>query len=299
MQAQQWTGVTGGGMLGQKLLIILFKFVPVRAFYWVLWLVVPFYMLFSRKSYKAIYRYFRKQWGKSPLEAFYKTYRNHIVFGQCMFDRLAVFAGKRHKFKLRYTGYEHIERLMHNKSGFVTATAHIGNFEIGGYLTPEEILQKDMLTMTFGGESEVIASNRAQHLQSNDITALNNSADMSHIFILRDALLAGQMVTMMCDRLLGSEKSVECQFLTGRANFPQGAFALAVNADVPVIAIFVMREKHSVYHAYVTPPFEIENIEKMNRQEKVAAYAKQYVAALETVLRKYPEQWFNFYEFWK
>ena len=296
MRTRQWTGITGGGMLGQKLLIILFKFVNVKAVYWVLWLVTPFYMLFSRKSYKAIYRYFRQQWCMPPLKAFYKTYRNHIVFGQCMFDRLAVYAGKLDAFKLQFTGYEHIERLMQNKSGFVVATAHTGNFEISGYLSGQ--MKKSMLTMTFGGESETITSNRAQHLGANDITALNNAADMSHIFILRDALLSGQMVNMMCDRTLGNEKTIECQFLNGKADFLQGAFALAVNVNVPVVAVFVAKEKKSVYQVYVTP-LEIDNIENMNRQEKISAYAKQYVAALETVLRKYPEQWFNFYEFWK
>ena len=296
MHIRQWTGITGGGMLGQKLLIILFKFVNVKAVYWILWLVVPFYMLINRKSYKAIYHYFRQQWSEPPLKAFYKTYRNHIIFGQCMFDRLAVYAGQRDAFKQQTTGYEHIERWMQNKSGFVVATAHAGNFEIGGYLSGQ--MQKSMLTMTFGGESEVITSNRAQQLNANNITALNNSADMTHLFILRNALLEGKMVTILCDRMLGSEKSIECPFLNGRADFPQGAFALAVNVNVPIVAVFVMKEKRSVYHVYFTP-LEIVNIENMSRQEKISAYAKKYVAALETVLRKYPEQWFNFYEFWK
>jgi len=296
MHTRQWTGITGGGMLGQKLLIVLFKYVNVKAVYWLLWLVTPFYMLFSRKSYKAIYHYFRQQWGETPLKAFYKTYRNHIIFGQCMFDRLAIYAGQHDAFKQHYTGYEHVERLMQNESGFVVATAHIGNFEISGYLSGQ--MQKSMLTMTFGGESEIITSNRAQHLNASDITTLNNSADMTHIFILRDALLAGQVVNMMCDRMSGSEKSIECQFLNGRADFPQGAFALAANVNVPVIAAFVMKENRSVYCVHVTP-LEIDNIEKMSRQEKISAYAKKYVIALETVLRKYPEQWFNYYEFWK
>ena len=296
MRTQQWTGVTGGGMLGQKSLIFLFRFVNVKAVYWLLWLVTPFYMLFRMKSYKAIYHYFRQQWGEPPLKAFYKTYRNHIIFGQCMFDRFAIFAGQQDTFKQQYTGYEHIERLMQNKSGFVIATAHTGNFEISGYLSGQ--MQKSMLTMTFGGESEIITSNREQHLNASNIKALNNSADMTHIFILREALLAGKVVTMMCDRMLGYEKSIECQFLNGKADFPQGAFALATNVNVPIVAIFVMKEKNSVYHVYVTP-LEINNIEKMNRQEKISAYAKEYVAALETVLRKYPEQWFNYYEFWK
>jgi len=253
-------------------------------------------MLFSRKSYKAIYHYFRKQWGEPPLKAFYKTYRNHIVFGQCMFDRFAVYAGKQNAFKQKLTGYDNIERLMQNKNGFVVATAHAGNFEISGSLIGQ--MQKGVLTMTFGGESEIITSNREQSLNANDITSLNNSADMTHIFILRDALLEGQIVTMMCDRMLGNEKSIECQFLNGKADFPQGAFALATNVDVPIVAVFVMKEKKSVYHLYAIP-LEIDNIESMKRQEKISAYTKKYVVALETVLRKYPEQWFNYYEFWK
>ena len=296
MRKQQWTGVTGGGTFGQRFLIFLFRFVSVRAVYWILWLVVPFYMLFSRKSYKAIYHYFRKQWGEPPLKAFYKTYRNHIVFGQCMFDRFAVYAGKQNAFKQKLTGYDNIERLMQNKNGFVVATAHAGNFEISGSLIGQ--MQKGVLTMTFGGESEIITSNREQSLNANDITSLNNSADMTHIFILRDALLEGQIVTMMCDRMLGNEKSIECQFLNGKADFPQGAFALATNVDVPIVAVFVMKEKKSVYHLYAIP-LEIDNIESMKRQEKISAYTKKYVVALETVLRKYPEQWFNYYEFWK
>lgn len=297
MQAQQWTGVTGGGRLGQKLLILLFRFVSVKAVYWILWLVTPFYILFNRKAYKAIYGYYHTQWGYTPLKALYKIYRNYIIFGQCMFDRLSVYAGKANAFKLQFTGYEHIERLMQDKSGFMVATAHVGNFEIGGYLSGK-VIQKSAITMTFGGESSVISSNRKQSLNVNDITALSNSADMSHIFVLRNALLEGQMVTMMCDRMLGKEKRIECQFLNGKADFPQGAFALAVNTQVPVVAVFVMKEKKSVYRSYVTP-LEIENIETMNRHEKIAAYAKQYAAALETVLHKYPEQWFNYYEFWK
>ncbi|MDR0941507.1 MAG: lipid A biosynthesis (KDO)2-(lauroyl)-lipid IVA acyltransferase [Bacteroidales bacterium] len=297
MQAQQWKGVTGGGTLGQKLLILLFRFVPVKAMYWVLWLVTPFYMLFNRKAYKATYSYFRTQWGYAPLRALNKTYRNHIIFGQCMFDRFAVFAGKAKSFNVQFTGYEHRERFMQDKRGCVVATAHVGNFEIGGYLLGE-VIQKKTITMTFGGESSVISSNREQRLNTNEMTTLSNSADMAHIFVLRNALLEGQMVTMMCDRMVGNEKRVECSFLNGKADFPQGAFALAVNTNVPMIAVFVMKETKSVYHSY-SIPLEIEQSETMNRQEKIAAYAKQYVAALESVLRKYPEQWFNYYDFWK
>jgi predicted LPLAT superfamily acyltransferase len=291
---QQWAGTTGGGMLGQRLLIVLFKIINVKALYWVLWLVVPFYMLFRRESYNAIYDYFRHQWGEPPLKAFYKTYRNHIIFGQCMFDRFAVYAGQIDSFKLQFTDFQYFDRLQQEKSGFIVATAHIGNFEISGYLFGK--MQKSMITMTFGGESKIVTTNREHQLNANDITALNNSADMAHIIALREALLSGQIAAIMCDRMFGSEKSVKCQFMNGYANFPQGAFALAINTNVPLLAIFSMKEG-STYHVHIIS-LEIDNMEKMNRQEKISAYAQKYAFALETVIRKYPLQWFNFYEFW-
>jgi predicted LPLAT superfamily acyltransferase len=34
------------------------------------------------------------------------------------------------------------------------------------------------------------------------------------------------------------------------------------------------------------------------RNDRINAYVRQYVGHLEEVLREYPEQWFNYYEFW-
>ncbi|MDR0386105.1 MAG: lipid A biosynthesis (KDO)2-(lauroyl)-lipid IVA acyltransferase, partial [Prevotellaceae bacterium] len=87
---KEWEGVTGGNTLGQKGLLLLFRLFNVPVIYGIMALVVPFYMLFSRKGYLAIYSYFRDSVGYSPLQSFYRTYRNHFVFGQCMLDRFAV-----------------------------------------------------------------------------------------------------------------------------------------------------------------------------------------------------------------
>ena len=90
---REWEGVTGGTILGQKAMKITFSVVNVRVGYVILAFVVPFYMLFRRKGYLSIYRYFRWQHGYSPLKSFFYTYRNHFVFGQAMLDRVAVYAG--------------------------------------------------------------------------------------------------------------------------------------------------------------------------------------------------------------
>ena len=60
-KTHDWEGVTGGHTLGQKALKILFTVVNVGVGYFLLVFVIPFYMLFARKGYLAIYSYFHEQ----------------------------------------------------------------------------------------------------------------------------------------------------------------------------------------------------------------------------------------------
>ncbi|GHU96285.1 lipid A biosynthesis acyltransferase [Bacteroidia bacterium] len=293
---KKWDGVTGGGTLGQRALLFLFHWHNVTVGYVILALVVPFYMLFARQGYRAIYRYFRAQWGYLPWQALCKTYRNHFVFGQCMLDRFAVYAGRRNFFEIKITGNEHFLDLLDGKKGFVMASSHVGNFELSGYLLRQN--KKRINAMVFGGETKEVMEQRLRTLNLNNVVVFPVSADMSHIFAINNALQSGEIVSMPCDRNFGSSKSTTCNFLRGQAEFPLGAFALAAHFDVPVLTIFVMKETFSRYHIYVKP-LQTGNAENLSKPKKTQQLAAAYAKELENIVKKYPEQWFNFYEFWK
>jgi len=292
----EWTGRTGGGTLGQKALFFLFRCTHVSIGYAILALVVPFYMLFARKGYLSIYRYFRHQHKYRKFKAFYKTYKNHFVFGQCILDRFAVYAGRRNFFKVEITGNEHFFSLLNEKKGFVVASSHVGNFELSGYLLRQD--KKRMYAIVFGDEAREALANKAKTLRVNNVEIVPASGDMSHVFTLNEALQKGEIVSMPCDRNFGSTKSVECDFLNGKADFPQGAFALTTTFDVPILAIFVMKKSLSKYHVYVKPLSQ-EGFEQLNKREKISRLAQSFATELESMVQKYPEQWFNFYNFWK
>jgi predicted LPLAT superfamily acyltransferase len=310
-QKRQWAGVTHGGKFGQRALMRIFSVVKPAALYWVLALVVPFYMLFNRKAYLAVNEYFRKQLGYSAWKAFRKTYQNHYIFGQCMFDKFAVSAGKKDFFKIKITGIEHTEKCLQNDKGLIVATSHVGNFELTGTLfqmdlpvekNPFYLFQqqnRNFHIMVYGGETEIIMAKREQNLSNYDIS-LTQVCDegMMHLFALREALQKGDIVSITCDRFTGSNKSVTCRFLSGKADFPTGAFALAVHCNVPVLTVFCMKEKRNCYHVH----FKMLNVEtetNLNPREKVKNYTQLYAQAIEDILQQYPEQWFNFYRFWK
>ncbi|MDR2972650.1 MAG: lipid A biosynthesis (KDO)2-(lauroyl)-lipid IVA acyltransferase [Bacteroidales bacterium] len=296
-KTKNWQGVTGGKKLGQKSLLLLFHLTNVTVGYFFLALVVPFYMLFRRKGYLAIYRYFRKHFSYSPLKSFLKTYHNHFIFGQCMLDRFAVYAGKKNFFKMKISGDEHFHKLLESEKGFIIASSHVGNFELSGCLLKQEI--KRINVLVFGGETKEIMENRSKLFNSNNICIIPVFDDnISHIFAVKEALSEGEAVSMTCDRNLGSTKCVKSEFLSGNADFPIGAFTLAAHFNVPVIAIFMMKKSVSNYNIYVKP-ISYEDDGKISKKEKAIRLTHKYVKELDAIVRKYPEQWFNFYEFWK
>ena len=93
---------------------------------------------------------------------------------------------------------------------------------------------------------------------------------------------------------------LKAKFLGKEAFFPEGPFYLALRMNAPVSFAFAMKEGPLHYHFYATPP-KIYDLPKGKRisEENLLPVLKDYIAALEAILEKYPEQWFNYYQFWE
>jgi predicted LPLAT superfamily acyltransferase len=292
----KWRGGTGGGTFGQRALILLFRRASLQLGYAFLFLVIPFYIIFSRKSFFAIYHYFKQQLCFTKWKSFWSACRNHFLFGQVILDRFAVFAGRKNCFEVEIVGSEYYEKLASGDKGFVVVSSHIGNFEIAGYLLNAK--KKRINALVFDKETPVMQQNRAKALNSNNIKIIPVVPDMSHLFAASVALTNGEIVSMPADRLFGSSKCLECEFMNGKADFPVGAFALATSLDVEVVVIFCVKISTKKYKIFVKP-CSGEDCLPANKKGQITALTKKYVAELEKIVRNYPEQWFNYYEFWK
>ena len=178
--------------------------------------------------------------------------------------------------------------------GFILLSSHVGNYEIAGYsLKPKH---KKINALVFAGETATVMENRQRILSQNNMSMIPVKEDLSHLFALNTALDNGEMVSMPADRVFGSQKSVECQFFGAKANFPLGAFAMAVQKEVPVLAIFVMKEGMKKYHAFVR---QVSCDKTASRREQMSQLAQSFASNLEEIVRRYPTQWFNYFDFWK
>ena len=289
---RKWEGTTFGGEGLHGRLISLLRVVDVRLVYaFSSIFVVPWCLIFGA-SRKVIYRYLRLRQGYSALKAFWKNYRTHCLFSQAVVDKFAMYAGK--KFHTVMVGYEHYLRLEAEDPGFIQLSSHIGNYEIAGYSLVAE--HKRMNALVFAGEKAHLMAERNKMLSKDNIRLIPVAPDMSHVFTLSSALLDNEVVSMPADRMFGSEKFVRAQLLGSPVRLPLGPFQLAATHRLKVLAVNAMKTGSKEYTIYVTP---LEYDLAAARRDRIEQLAAAYASELERLLRLYPTQWFNFYDFWE
>ena len=88
-------------------------------------------------------------------------------------------------------------------------------------------------------------------------------------------------------------------FLGDEASFPAGSFLLPVKFNVPVSFVFAMKERSDHYHFFASKPVLFNPPGNAHERENQSGILlDMYISGLENMLEKYPEQWFNYYDFW-
>lgn len=290
-QEKKWAGTTYGNGWMHKWLIRFLRIIDVRILYVFASVFIVPVCLILNQSGRIIYHYFRVHFGFTPLKSLWKTYINHCLFSQAVIDKFSMYAGK--KFNIEIEGYDHFLSLATQSPGFIQLSSHIGNYEIAGYSLVAE--SKPFNALVFYGEKESVMNNREKLFSTTNIRMIPLKSDMSHLFKIDECLQKGEILSMPADRILGSNKSVELEFLRGRAKFPLGPFSVATMRGLNVLAVNVMKTSVKTYKIYVTP---LAYDKGASRKLQIEELSKRYVSELERILLLYPTQWYNYYNFW-
>ena len=188
--------------------------------------------------------------------------------------------------------------MIKNKTGGILVNAHIGSWEIAG-----QLLER------YGGKIHVVMldvehNEIKQYLSKvtgeKPIEIIAIQEDGSHMKRIKEVLENKEIIAMHGDRFTKGVSTVEHDFLGEKALFPSGPFHLAAKFGVPFTFATAFKEGYNKYHFYAMLPQYVEypgNIKK--RKEAIYNSSKLYISNLEEMLKKYPTQWFNYYDFWK
>jgi predicted LPLAT superfamily acyltransferase len=116
---------------------------------------------------------------------------------------------------------------------------------------------------------------------------------------VRECIERGEIVGMLGDRTLKSDKTVRCDFLGAPASFPQGPLLLAAILNAPVVLFFGLYLGGRRYAIHFEPFAEELHIGRQDRGAQLRPWIGRYAARLEHYCRLAPYNWFNFYDFWR
>lgn len=247
--------------------------------------------LFVNPGGRLLYHYFRRRQGYGRWKSAWKTYVNHYLFGQVVIDKFAMYAGK--QFHITVDGYDYFKALARKPEAFVQLSSHIGNYEVAGYTLDAE--DKRLNALVFFGEKESVMENRKKMFAHTNISMIPIRPDGSHVFEINDVLQRGETVSMPADRVFGSSRTLKKMVLGAEADLPLGPFSIATMRGLEVLAVNVMKDGLRSYHIYVTPlPYD----KSAERREQMRQLSDAYVTELERMMKLYPEQWYNYFDFW-
>lgn len=286
----QWEGKSKGTVLGYRIFVFLIKKAGVRAAYFILNFVAAYYFLTQKKSNRATMYYLHNRLGYPKSKARRLLFKSYYTFGQTIIDKVAISAGMRNRFTYEFDGIEILQQLLAEKKGGVLISAHIGNFEIAEHFFAEIDLEFHINLVTTDLEHSAIRDYLERVTKKASHKFIIIKEDLSHIFEINAALARNELVCFTGDRYFPGNKVIQQEFLGEAANFPAGPFLIASRLKVPVAFVYVMKEPNLHYHLYT------RRAEVKHRDEK--ALVKAYAGNVEAMVKKYPLQWFNYFDFW-
>lgn len=290
-----WKGKTRGGVSGYLFFIYLIRHWGIKATYGFLPLVVPYFIPFAPKATRSIWQYTRCILKRNSIHSAIFLLKNYYRLGQVLVDKVAIGNGMMDNYHFKFSRYQEFLNLLDSGQGAIIIGAHVGNWEIGTPFFND--YAKKMNVVMYDAEyqniKEILKKNGQR--QPYKIIPVNEDS-LAHIFKIAEALDNKEYVCFQGDRYLNADKLLTCKFMGQEASFPVGPFLLAAQMKVPTVFYFAMREARQTYHFHFIPAEETVRA-KGKRTEQLLL--EQYVNALENILEQYPEQWFNYYPFWK
>lgn len=287
-----WDGQSKGNRLGYAIFIFLLRWGGVKPAYLLLRFVVLYYIWFVPKATRPLRELYSTRLGFDKGKTSKLIRKNILTFGQTIIDRIIVMSGLKHRFTVERTGGHYLNELAEGGKGGIIVSAHIGNYELAGHLLQR--LDSVINIVMYDGEAQQIKQYLDKVTGPKTFNIIFIREDMSHIYEMSAALGRNELICIHADRYVPGNRTIAHTFLGAIAHFPLGPFVLASKLRASVCFVFAVKQATYQYHFYGYQPKTYEGRGTTGAELML----HDYVALLEEKVRQYPEQWFNYFDFW-
>jgi predicted LPLAT superfamily acyltransferase len=294
-----WSGRSHGGGFGHALVHGFARFGGVTLCYVLLLPPTLWFFLHDHAARRASIRYWlRLRPGLARYGATVMAFRHFYAFARILADRFLSSVDAR-AIRFSNPGAERLDRAMAHPQGCILLSAHIGAWEMAGRWLRVHGSRVIHIVMLKAEDPEVQRElDRAMGDHPFSIIDLRDPFGAS--LEIAAALRRGETCCMLADRTAGAHaNTMMVPFLGGRAHFPTGPFIAAATTGAVLVPTFALKHGLNRYVLDADEPWRVHFTSRASRQGELRAAVERWATRLETVVRRHPLQWQNFYDFWR
>ncbi len=256
--------------------------------------VVALYYVLTDADVRRASREFYARLGISA--TFSTLYRHVRCFAYCASDRFFLLRGDDHLFRFVRTGQENAVRVRDAGRGGVVIGAHLGSFEAARAAAADDALPMSIVGYFHNAAMlNTVLSELDPELADRVIVV--EPGRVGHVWKIRSRIRAGELVAFLGDRPLPGGETIEVDFLGAPARFPTGALSVAAKLGCPVLLVFCLYRDPNVYEIHCESFAERLDWDEASPEAR-RAWVQRYADRLAHYVRRAPENWANFYDFW-
>lgn len=278
---------SGAGLFIVYLFFRLFGYYGLR---FVLLFVVFYFSITTPSLKRALREYYMRCTGKF----------NFLIYYRHLFSFALVFADRflNKRFRKRYHVHPQNQRpfLLGSQKGVLFLFSHVGDWSTCEMIPSENNVPINIVMQEAVKESIKSFEKAISEEQPNTVKVIDLSEGPIAVAVhVAKAFQSGEVVAMMADRYLSREQGVAVTFLGKRVLINKNPFEVAYNRNVPLVALITVRAEDYHYNAYYygLSPYD----RSLPKEEAISKAAQEYALILENNVKKFPDQWFNHYDF--
>ena len=191
---------------------------------------------------------------------------------------------------IRIEGLNHVDDSVKRGKGVILLSAHIGNWELGGFIM--SILRPPLTAIVLTHQNKKINDFFTKQRKIGNQKPVEIGMGMRNCY---DVLKNNGRLALLGDRDF-SKTGIDIEFFGQKTIVPKGPAAFSVKLESAIVPCFMLREKDDTFRFVFEEPIfpEVTGDEK----GALKRLAKKYLAVMEKYIKLYPNQWYMFRNVW-
>jgi predicted LPLAT superfamily acyltransferase len=230
----------------------------------------------------------------------WESFLHYREFALSIVDRLGIWFGRVDTFDYEMVGEEHLDRLAEERRGAILLGAHLGSFDALRLLAKRKNSIVNVLMFTANANRiNALFRDLSPEIDAHLIRVEPGSIES--VFEIRACLRRGELVAILGDRVEPGDqnRTLSIPLLGDSVKLPQAPFMLAHLLGCPILTILAFRERPGRYSVFAEKLVDRIELTRSEREKGIEELLATYAGRLEHYAKRYPFQWFNFFDYWE